>query len=157
MKMDRAAAERRGATMKLTIGIALLALIAGVAIGVTATRLMMPAPKLRIAPGDMSAVLGRLDLTEEQREQASEILERSAPRSRAIMMEMAGRLRGVADSVDDELRRILTAEQRVRLDSLRGEPRLILRRTRVTPSGTQTDTIVDTVMSRDTRRVSPRQ
>jgi hypothetical protein len=143
--------------MKLTIGIALLALIAGVAIGVTATRLMMPAPKLRIAPGDMSAVLGRLDLTEEQREQASEILERSAPRSRAIMMEMAGRLRGVADSVDDELRRILTAEQRVRLDSLRGEPRLILRRTRVTPSGTQTDTIVDTVMSRDTRRVSPRQ
>jgi hypothetical protein len=47
----------------------------------------------------------------------------------------------VADSVDGELRSILTADQRRRLDSLRTEPRLMLKRKM---DGQKVDTILDT-------------
>jgi len=50
----------------------------------------------------------------------------------------------VADSVDAELRTILTPEQRLRLDSLKREPRFILKRKVVTPIGTKVDTLLDT-------------
>lgn len=150
-------ADSRNSTMKVTVVIAALALVAGLAGGVILSRLLTPAPKLRIASGDMSAVLQRLDLTDEQRAAATEILDRSAPRSRAIMLEMAARLRSVADSVDAELRQVLTAEQRAQLDSLRREPRLVLQRKMVTPSGTMTDTIVDTILASDTTRIRRRQ
>jgi hypothetical protein len=55
---------------------------------------------------------------------------------------MADRLRAVADSVDAELRKILTPEQRTRLDSLRVHgPQFMLKRKRVTPTGTAVDTV----------------
>lgn len=130
--------------MKLTLAIAALALVAGIAAGVIGTRLLTPTRQLRLAPSNMSAVLDRLDLTDQQRSQAAAILDRSAPRSRAIMMDMAQQLRRVADSVDAELRAILTEAQRARLDSLREEPRFLLRRVMVTPDGVRHDTILDT-------------
>jgi hypothetical protein len=58
------------------------------------------------------------------------------------MVDMADRLRAVADSVDAELRQILTPEQRTRLDSLRvNGPQFMLKRKRVTPTGTTVDTV----------------
>ena len=60
------------------------------------------------------------------------------------MLELADRLKIVGDSVDAELRAILTPEQRVRRDSLRRDPRLMLKRKTVTPEGTRVDTLIDT-------------
>ena len=49
-----------------------------------------------------------------------------------------------AHSVDVELRAILTPEQRLRLDSLRRDQRLMLKRKIETPAGTRVDTLIDT-------------
>lgn len=125
----------------------LIALIAGVAAGVAGARALAPRPTIRAGLG-MAPVLDELELTADQRREAEAILERSAPRSRAIMVELAERLGAVADSVDAELRVILTAEQRARLDAMRTDRRMMLKRKVVTPSGTRVDTIVDTSVGR---------
>ena len=57
------------------------------------------------------------------------------------MLEVADHLRVIADSVDRELRAILTPAQRLRLDSLRITPKLLLKRKVVTPAGTREDTV----------------
>lgn len=44
------------------------------------------------------------------------------------MLEVAERLRAASDSVDAELRAILTTEQRARLDSLRRQPMFMIKR-----------------------------
>ena len=67
------------------------------------------------------------------------------------MLELGTRLRSVADSVDAELRAILTTEQRLRLDSLKQNSRLLLRRKVVGPGGIRTDTVIDTVLPRPPR------
>lgn len=127
----------------LVASIIALALLSGTALGVVGDRLLTSRPKIRavFGAGDMSAVFDRLDLTAEQRRQAEAIVSRSAPRSEAIMIETAERLRGVADSVDAELRTILTSEQRLRLDSLRRGPSMVLRRKVITPGGSRVDTV----------------
>lgn len=123
-----------------------LALAAGVALGVAADRWLAPAPIVRTRIiRDMSGVLDSLRLTPEQRTRAEAILEASAPRSEEAMRAAAERLRMVADSVDAELRAILTPEQRSRLDGLRREPLFMIKRK--TPGG---GTTVDTV-----RRILP--
>lgn len=128
------------------VGIALLAttFIAGAAAGVAGDRLFGRGltVRTRIVQDDMSGVLDRLQLTAAQRAQAQSILDRSAPRSRDAMLEIASRLRSISDSVDTELRSILTPAQRLKLDSLRKPPTLILRRR--DPGGT---TSVDTISS----------
>jgi Spy/CpxP family protein refolding chaperone len=127
------------------IGIALLvaAFIAGAATGVAGDRVFGRGPIVRTRiVHDMSSVLDRLELTAAQRAQAQSILDRSTPRNREAMLEVATRLRGISDSVDAELRSILTPAQRLKLDSLRKPPTLILRRK--DPSGA---TIVDTLSS----------
>lgn len=78
---------------------------------------------------------------------------RTTPRSQQIMMEVAERLRAVSDSLDAELRAILTPAQRLRLDSLRQEPQFMLRRKVTTPRGTSVDTLLDT----STRARPPQQ
>jgi len=95
----------------------------------------------------MSGVLDKLALTPQQRVQADAIIQRSAPRTEEAMLEIAERLRTVSDSIDEELRSILTADQRARLDSLKRQPMLMLKRKR---SGGATT--VDTVfpLRRDT-------
>jgi Spy/CpxP family protein refolding chaperone len=131
----------------LVMTLLLLAFLGGGAAGVVAARTLRPRPAIR-ASLDMAAVLDELHLTQEQRRQADAILERSAPRSSAVMMELAERLRAVADSVDLELRAILTPEQRERLDAMRADRRIMLKRKVVAPSGTRVDTIMDTSVPR---------
>jgi hypothetical protein len=119
--------------------------VAGVGAGVLVDRVMLRGPTVRarlVAPG-MTSVLDKLGLTAEQRAKADSILSRRAPASETVMMEMAEHLRAVADSVDRELRQILTPAQVARLDSMRlAEPQLMLKRKTVTPRGTKVDTIL---------------
>lgn len=138
------AAQRRA----LVISMLVLAFVAGAFAGIAGDRLLAPRPRIRAAVNDMSRVFDRLALTPEQRAQAEAIVADAAPRSRAVMLELADRLRIVADSVDVELRAILTPEQRLRLDSLRRDPRLMLKRKMVTPGGTRVDTLIDTTAPR---------
>ena len=118
-----------------------LAFVTGASAGVIGDRLVAPRLTIRTTLGDMSGTLDRLGLTPAQRRQADSIVSRSEPRSREVLIEVGERLRLVADSVDTELRSILTADQRFRLDSLRTEPRLMLKRKL---DGARVDTILDT-------------
>lgn len=122
----------------------LLAFVAGASAGILGDRLVLPRLRIRATLDDMSRVLDRLDLTPEQRRQADSIVSRSEPRSREVLLELGERLQRVADSVDAELRTILTPDQRVRLDSLRTEPRLMLKRKTMMPGGQRVDTLLDT-------------
>ena len=132
----------------LVISLIAIAFAAGAAAGVAADRTLTPRIKLRTDLSGMSSVLDRLELSPEQRRQADEIVARSAPRSQAIMLDVAERLRSVADSVDAELRGILTPEQRTKLDSLRADSRVMLKRKIITPGGTRVDTLFDTSTAR---------
>jgi hypothetical protein len=118
---------------------------AGLGAGVLADRLILNRPVLRarVVTADMSKVLDGLGLTNEQRRQADSILSRRAPASESAMLQFAERLRAVSDSVDSELREILTPAQRARLDSLRPSgSRMMVKRKRLTPGGTTIDTIL---------------
>jgi hypothetical protein len=130
--------------------IVVLAFGAGAFAGIATDRLLAPRLRIRAPMDEMADVLDRLELTAEQRARAEAILARTAPQSREIMLELAERLQLVADSVDAELRAILTPAQRLRLDSLRSEPRIMLKRKAVTPLGPKVDTLIDT-----TGRVRP--
>lgn len=125
------------------IGIALLVLTfaAGIGTGVAVDRLLIhqSVHDTRVVQ-DMSDVLDQLQLSSGQRRQAQAILNRETPRSERVMLEMASQLRSISDSVDAELRVILTPAQRIRLDSLRHPPTFLLKRQ--DPSGAST---VDTV------------
>jgi Spy/CpxP family protein refolding chaperone len=124
----------------LIISLLVLTFIAGASAGIAGDRLIAPQKHVRVMV-DMSGVFDRLGLTAEQRRQADSIVERSAPRAEAIMIETAERLRSVADSVDSELREILTPEQRARLDELKTDQKIMLKRKLVTPGGTKIDTV----------------
>jgi Spy/CpxP family protein refolding chaperone len=129
------------------IGAALLlaAFIAGAAVGFAFDRVVRPEPRLKtFVVADMSRVLDRLELTTQQRAQADSILLRRAPTTERMMFDVADRLRSLSDSVDAELRAILTPQQRARLDSLRGERKLMLKRKTIGAGGA---TVVDTVFS----------
>ena len=82
----------------VVITMVLLAFGAGAVAGVAAGRWLDPRPTIRTNL-DMSSVLDRLDLTSEQRRAADSILALSEPVSRAVMLEMGGRLAAVADSL----------------------------------------------------------
>lgn len=146
-------------TVQSTPRLALLAallgavFVAGIAVGVIGDRMTSAArPQTRtIIKADMSGILDHLELTPQQRAQADSIVSHRAPRSEGLMIEMAERLKGVADSIDAELRRILTPAQQARLDSLRSnEPRVMFKRKFVTPSGTTVDTVI--ALPRDSAR-----
>jgi Spy/CpxP family protein refolding chaperone len=124
----------------LIISLLVLTFIAGASAGIAGDRLIAPRKQIRVMI-DMSGVFDRLELTAEQRRQADSIVGRSAPRSEAIMIETAERLRSVADSVDNELREILTPQQRALLDSLKTDQKIMLKRKLVTPGGTKIDTL----------------
>ncbi len=121
-----------------------LAFVAGAAAGVTADRLFAPKPVLRTRiTRDMSGPLDKLELTAQQRAQADSIMERSAPRAERAMRDVAERLQNVSDSLDAELRAILTPSQRARLDSLRRQPIFMLKR-KASGSATTVDTLFPT-------------
>lgn len=115
---------------------------AGLAAGVGVDRALQARSVLKTRlTTQMPEVLGRLGLTEEQRRAADSILERGAPRAEAAMREMVPRLSAIADSLDAELRRILTPAQRARLDSLGGNRMLLLKRKTSGPGGQKVDTL----------------
>jgi hypothetical protein len=116
---------------------------AGAAAGAGLDRAITSGSKLetRLSTG-MPAVLGRLGLTPEQRREVDSLLDRSLPRAQAAMAEMVPRLGAIADSLDAELRRILTPAQRTRLDSLGGQGLLVLKRKRSGPGGLKVDTLL---------------
>ena len=112
------------------IGVVLFVLVffAGVGLGVAGDRLIAHRSfhATRVVE-DMSGVLDQLVLTAAQRRQAQAILNQETPRSERAMMDLAARLRSISDSVDSELRVILTPAQRLKLDSLRHPPTFILK------------------------------
>ncbi|HEY5087195.1 MAG TPA: hypothetical protein VII66_07575 [Gemmatimonadaceae bacterium] len=105
-----------------------LAFAAGVGSGVAGERLIAHRSVAATRTvEDMSGVLDQLVLTDEQRRQAQAILNRETPRSERAMLELAARLHRISDSVDSELRVILTPAQRFKLDSLRRPLTFILK------------------------------
>ena len=148
-------------SLRFPLLVALLAavFVAGVAVGVIGDRLAgkaRPEVRTRIKiGGDMASVLDRLELSPQQRARADSIVSHRTPRSEGLMMEMAERLKAVSDSIDAELRQILTPAQRVRLDSLRTrEPQFRLKRRMVTPEGT-VDTVITLPRDSAKRKPSP--
>ena len=118
----------------------LVTFAAGVAIGALMTRLSSSTePHTTLRPRNMSAILDKLQLSTAQRVAADSILDHSEPRTDAIMLELAQRLGSVADSVDGQLRAILTPAQRQRLDALRKKPIFMLKRNSV--NGETVDTV----------------
>lgn len=130
--------------LAMVASLTLLAFIAGASAGVVAARLLSPRLQIRTTMEGMSRVLDRLDLTTEQRRLADSIVSRNEPRSRQVLVELGERLRLIADSVDAELRAVLTPDQQRRLDSMHAEPRFLLKRKTVTPRGQTVDTLLDT-------------
>ena len=116
---------------------------AGVGAGIGLDRAVGSGSKLETRSSmDMPAALDRLGLTPEQRRAVDSLLERSGPRAQAVMAEMVPRLGAIADSLDTELRRILTSAQRARLDSLGGRGLLVLKRKSSGPGGIKVDTLL---------------
>lgn len=115
---------------------------AGVGTGIGLDRAIASGSKLETRLStSMPAVLDRLGLTPEQRRAVDSLLERSRPRAQAAMAEMVPRLGAIADSLDAELRQILTPAQRARLDSLGGQGLLVLKRKSSGPGGLKVDTL----------------
>jgi hypothetical protein len=115
---------------------------AGVTAGVTADRMMQPGMlyKTRLE-SRLPEILDRLGLTPAQRIAADSILGRSDPRVDAMMREMAPRVAAIADSVQADIRRLLTPAQAAKLDSLSGNRLLILKRKASKGAGGRVDTV----------------
>ncbi len=62
-------------------------------------------------PGELPRPFARLDLTEQQRTQISEIFESSRPRADSVLQELMPHLRAINDSIQAEIRAVLTLEQ----------------------------------------------
>lgn len=117
-------------------GIALLAVtfIVGVLAGLAAERALASRRAPEFPPsgrpmmggwraGELPQMFRRLELTEEQRAQIETILERARPRTEAVLKEMMPRLHAAMDSVNQEIRLVLTPEQISKLDSIMEEMR----------------------------------
>ncbi|HJR36084.1 MAG TPA: hypothetical protein VJ817_14100 [Gemmatimonadales bacterium] len=116
---------------------------AGVGTGVGLDRAIATGSKLETRLNTaMPAVLDRLGLTPEQRRAVDSLLDWSRPRAQAAMAELVPRLGAIADSLDAELRQILTPAQRARLDSLGGRGLLVLKRKTSGPGGLKVDTLL---------------
>lgn len=126
---------------RVTLALLALAVVGGISLGVIGDRLASRRVQhvSRITT-DLGSVLDDLSLTKEQRINADSILQKSAPRTEEAMFEIAARLRSISDSVDIELRSILTPTQRSKLDSLRRRPIFLLKRQQ-TNGTTSIDTI----------------
>lgn len=70
-------------------------------------------------PSPVFHMLGELGLSAEQHQRAREIRDRHEPQLRAIFLESFPKMRAAHNQMEEELRTILTAEQRQRLDELK--------------------------------------
>ncbi len=118
-------------TRRIRVVLLLLAVFtAGLASGLAIERWTQPRGVLETRlRTQMPEVLDRLGLTWAQRHAADSILSAGTPRAERAMRELAPRVKAIADSLDAELRAILTPAQRARLDSLGGRMLLLKRKT----------------------------
>ena len=82
-------------------------------------------------PGELPRIYQRLDLSQAQRDSMRAILERARPKTDSLMRRTLPLLQMYRDSIQQELRSVLTEEQRVRLDremAARGQRRGAQRR-----------------------------
>ncbi len=111
------------------IAILLLTFVVGVLVGFAGERIRnsrRARPPLEVGPdmlarfrqGNPPAMFRRLNLTPEQVRQITTIMENGRPRSDAVLEEMLPRLRAVTDSIGQEIRGVLTAEQAAVWDSM---------------------------------------
>lgn len=98
------------------------AFLAGLFAGLAVTRWERAAPSPQSTTVGLSQSLDELDLTEAQRERIDRILATSQARTDAVLAEALPRLRAVVDSVDGEIRAVLTEEQRDRFGEIRRRP-----------------------------------
>jgi hypothetical protein len=143
--------DRQNRSAIAAAAVVALTLVAGAAAGIVVYRMVSPAPVAEAPAADMSRTLDHLSLTPEQRSRADSILARTAPRTESIMVDVGDRLVAVADSAVKELNAILDERQRARLDSLRVESGIMLKRKVTDPEG---GTTVDTIYP--PRRGAPR-
>jgi hypothetical protein len=109
-------------------GLVLLAIVFGVGLfsGVAGDRMLRrqrrssfpPLPPRGASAADLPFYFERLALSSDQRARITGILRGSRPVTDSIMESTLPRLRTVMDSVRQEIREVLTAEQRSQLDSL---------------------------------------
>jgi Spy/CpxP family protein refolding chaperone len=111
------------------IAILLLTFVVGVLAGFAGERVrsarnrpppfeMGPEMMARFRQGNLPTMFRELNLTPEQVRQIAAIMENGRPRSNAVLDEMLPRLRAVTDSIRQEVRGVLTAEQTAVWDSL---------------------------------------
>ncbi len=112
------------------VALLLMAFVVGALAGAAGDRLLLsrgeidrsfPPPRPR--PGLLPGPLESLDLTPQQREQITTILERRRPQTDSILAVTLPQLRTITDSIREEIRGVLTPEQQERLD--RDSPRLL--------------------------------
>jgi Spy/CpxP family protein refolding chaperone len=80
------------------------------------------ADRLESAHGDLPRgpwPLRQLDLSDEQRTRIHEIFERHRPKLDAVLRESFPLVRSVHETIDSEIRQVLTPEQRVEFDQLK--------------------------------------
>jgi hypothetical protein len=119
--------------------------IGGIAVGIIADRALTSRASTGVRiTNDMTHVLDRLQLSAAQRVQAESILVRRGAPSESLMIEFAERFQALADSVDAELRTILDSTQRMRLDSFKTRPTMLLKKKRSSPMGNRVDTVYRT-------------
>lgn len=103
-------------TTRVRAGIALAAAFAA---GMAAGVLLAGAIAREPAEPDIMPPLSKLDLDARQRREARRIIEAHRPELEEALAPSMPRVREVQDRVEEELRRILTEEQRERLERLR--------------------------------------
>lgn len=104
------------------IGAALLCLafVAGALSGAAWTRTRRNGVNVQVRlTSELPRELRRLDLTATQADTLRRILGAGHMRTLAVLRELEPRMRGVMDTVDAQIRAVLTPTQRVRLDSTR--------------------------------------
>ena len=112
---------------------------AGVAVGIGLERVRPADPARNISLiTRVPSLLKSVGLSPAQQRAVDSLINGGAPRALAAMRETVPILRAVADSLDTELRQILTPAQRARFDSLGGFRLLLKRKTR---DGEKVDTL----------------
>ena len=75
-----------------------------------------PPMRRMMQPGELPGPFGKLELTEDQRTRIVEIFDSARPRTDAILQEMMPRLQAIQDSIQADIREVLTPEQVALLD-----------------------------------------
>ena len=138
-------------TERLSALIAVLAFLATFVAGLFAgaagvrvleTRSAPPRGRLVTVHAGMPAPLAGLGLTARQQQAIRAVFERYQPRSDSLLRALLPGLRTVTESVDRDVRAVLTPAQRAQLDALRHtEPMLLFKRVDPVDSSVRVDTV----------------